>query len=134
MGPFLIGLPASSKKDVDRLDKFLSLLPDHRFVFEFRNDSWFSADVLDRFRELSNLTLVMLGARFDDNINCRKNFAYIRWRIRSGSHDKYSSEELEYWARRIRSISSDADVFGYWNHGERGPKNCLDLSSRLELR
>jgi uncharacterized protein YecE (DUF72 family) len=130
LGPFLVGLSPSFKKDVGRLDEFLSLLPDNRFAFEFRHDSWFSDDVLDRFIERSNLSLVVLGARFDNNINCRKNFAYIRWHARDGS-GVYPSQELDYWAHRIRSISDDADVFGYWNHSEQGPKNCLDLVSRL---
>lgn len=42
LGPFLVGLASSFKKDLDRLDELLSLLPDHRFAFEFRNDSWFT--------------------------------------------------------------------------------------------
>jgi uncharacterized protein YecE (DUF72 family) len=78
--------------------------------------------------------LVMLGAQFDDNINCFKNFCYIRWHARGRNLDVYSSEELDYWARRIREISNEADVFGYRNHDASGPKNCLDLASRLELR
>jgi uncharacterized protein YecE (DUF72 family) len=134
LGPFFLGLGASFKKDIDSLDEFLSLLPDHRFAFEFRHDSWFSDDVFDRFRDQSNLALVMLGAQFDNNIDCFKNFSYIRWHARGRNLDVYSSEELDYWARRIREISSEADVFGYCNHDAYGPKNCLDLRSRLEVR
>lgn len=37
LGPFLVGLASKFKKDLDRLDKFLSLLPDHRFAFEFHH-------------------------------------------------------------------------------------------------
>jgi uncharacterized protein YecE (DUF72 family) len=134
LGVFLVGLAPSFKKDVDRLDEFLSLLPDHRFAFEFRDKSWFSDDVFDRFREQSKLTLVMLGAQFENNIDCRKNFAYVRWHARGGNQDVYSSDEIGYWARRIRKIAHDADVFGYWNNDAYGyaPKNCLDLVSRLE--
>jgi uncharacterized protein YecE (DUF72 family) len=134
LGPFLVGLAPSFKKDIDRLDEFLSLFPDHRFAFEFRHDSWFSDDVFDRFRDQSNLALVMLGAQFDNNINCFKNFAYIRWHARGRDRDVYSSEELDYWARRIREISTEADVFGYWNRDASGPKNCLDLASRVHVR
>jgi uncharacterized protein YecE (DUF72 family) len=126
-------LAPSFQKDIDRLDEFLSLLPDHRFAFEFRHDSWFNDDVFDRFRDQRNLALVMLGAQFDDNIACFKNFTYLRWRARGRDLDRYSSEELDYWARRIREISNEADVFGYWHHGVSGPKNCLDLASKLEV-
>jgi uncharacterized protein YecE (DUF72 family) len=134
LGPFLVALAPSFKKDIDRLDEFLSLLPDQRFAFEFRHDSWFSDDVFDRFREHSNLALVMLGAQFDNNVAYFKNFTYIRWHARGRNQDVYSSEELDFWARRIREISNEADVFGYWNHDVYGPKNCLDLASRLEVR
>jgi uncharacterized protein YecE (DUF72 family) len=102
LGPFLVGFAASFKKDIDRLDEFLSLLPDHRFAFEFRHDSWFSDEVFDRFREHSNLTLVLLGAQFHNNIECFTDFTYIRWHARGRNLDVYSSEELDYWARRIR--------------------------------
>jgi uncharacterized protein YecE (DUF72 family) len=113
LGPFLVGLASSFKKDLDRLYEFLSLLPDHRFAFEFRHDSWFSDDVFGRFRGQSNLSLVVLGAQFGNNIDCFKNFDYIRWHARGGNLDVYSSEELAYWARRIREISNETDVFGY---------------------
>ena len=134
LGPFLVGLPPSFKKDVARLDEFLSALPDHRFAFEFRDDSWFSDDVFGCFRDQSNLTLVTLGAQFDDNTDRFGDFAYIRWHAREGLPNVYAPEELDYWANRIREISKGADVFGYWNHDASGPTNCLNLTSRLEVR
>jgi uncharacterized protein YecE (DUF72 family) len=106
LGPFLVGLASSFKKDLNRLDEFLSLLPDHRFAFEFRHDSWFSDDIFHRFRGQSNLSLVVLGAQFGNNIDCFRNFTYSRWRARGGNLDVYSSEELDHWARRIREIST----------------------------
>ncbi|MGZ8896723.1 MAG: DUF72 domain-containing protein [Halobacteriota archaeon] len=105
LGPFLLGLAASFKKDLDRLDEFLSLLP-AIVAFEFRHDSWFSDDIFDRFRGQSNLSLVVLGAQFGNNIDCFRNFTYSRWHARGGNLDVYSSEELDYWARRIREIST----------------------------
>ncbi|MGZ8931929.1 MAG: DUF72 domain-containing protein, partial [Halobacteriota archaeon] len=77
LGPFLLGLAASFKKDLDRLDEFLSLLP-AIVAFEFRHDSWFSDDIFDRFRGQSNLSLVVLGAQFGNNIDCFRNFTYSR--------------------------------------------------------
>ena len=45
-GPVLFQLPPNLKKDLPRLQEFLSLLPaDHRATFEFRNDTWFADDV-----------------------------------------------------------------------------------------
>ncbi|MGZ5520467.1 MAG: DUF72 domain-containing protein [Halobacteriota archaeon] len=105
LGPFLVGLAASFKKDLDRLDEFLSLLP-AIVAFEFRHDSWFSDDIFDRFRGQSNLSLVVLGAQFGNNIDCFRNFTYSRRHARGGNLDVYSSEELDHWARRIREIST----------------------------
>ena len=39
------------KKDLERLQSFLALLPtDRRFTFEFRHESWFDEDVFDALR------------------------------------------------------------------------------------
>lgn len=133
LGPFLVGLPATFRKDLDRFDEFISLLPEHRFAFEFRNESWFDTDVFERFRGRHALTLVMLGAQFDSNVTCDADFAYIRWHARGGDLDNYSPQEIDYWARRITKISQKSDVFGYWNNDAHGyaPKNCLELIRKL---
>jgi len=133
LGPFLIGLPATFRKDVERFDEFLSLLPEYRFAFEFRHDSWFDEEVFERFRGRRTLTLTMLGAQFDSNVQCFADFAYIRWHARGGDLDRYSPREIDYWARRIREISQKADIFGYWNNDAHGyaPKNCLELTQKL---
>jgi len=133
LGPFLIGLSATFRKDLERFDEFLSILPEYRFAFEFRHDSWFDDEVFQRFRDCRKLTLTMLGAQFDSNVECFADFAYIRWHARGGELDSYSPREIDYWARRICEISKKADVFGYWNNDAHGyaPQNCLELTRRL---
>jgi uncharacterized protein YecE (DUF72 family) len=135
LGPFLVQLPATSKKDLSRFDEFLSLLPDHPFAFEFRHGSWFTQEICDRIRERHNLTLVMLGAEFENNKECFTDFAYIRWHGRGGYQDSYSYNEIAYWALRIRQLAHKVAVFGYWNNDVKGyaPKNCQDLVARLQL-
>jgi uncharacterized protein YecE (DUF72 family) len=135
LGPFLVQLPATFIRDLSRFDEFLSLLPDHRFAFEFRHGSWFTEEVCDRIRERHNLTLVMLGAEFEHNEECFTDFAYIRWHGRGGRQDNYSSNEIAYWALHIRQLAHRVAVFGYWNNDVEGyaPKNCLDLVDRLQL-
>ena len=134
LGPFLVQLPATFKKDLSRFDEFLSLLPEHWFAFEFRHGSWFSQEVYDRIRERHNLTLVMLGAGFEDNEQCFTDFAYVRWHGRGGAQDSYSNNEIAYWALRLRPLAHKVTVFGYWNNDVEGyaPRNCLDLIARLQ--
>jgi uncharacterized protein YecE (DUF72 family) len=136
LGPFLIQLPATFKKDLSRFEEFLSFLPDHRFAFEFRHNSWMTDDICERIRERDNLTLVLLGAEFGDNQECFSDFAYIRWHGRGEYKDNYSNDEIAYWARCIRQLAHEVDVYGYWNNDIEGyaPKNCLDLIDKLHLR
>ena len=133
LGPFLIGLSPVFKKDLERFDEFLSILPEYRFAFEFRHSSWFDDEVFERFRGQRELTLTMLGAQFDSNAECFTDFVYIRWHARGRNRDGYSASEIDYWARRIHEISQRADVFGYWNNDAHGyaPQNCLQLTGKL---
>jgi uncharacterized protein YecE (DUF72 family) len=112
LGLFLIGPSSSFKKDLERFDEFLSILPEQRFAFEFRHSSWFDDEVFARFRGQRELTLAMLGAQFDNNVECLTDFAYIRWRARDRNGDGCSPSEIDSWARLIREISQRADVFG----------------------
>lgn len=46
LGPLLFQLPPGWKINLPRLESFLSFLPpDHRYVFEFRNKTWYQPDV-----------------------------------------------------------------------------------------
>ena len=135
LGPFLIQLPPSFAKDLERFDEFLSALPDHRFAFEFRDASWLSEDVLALMRRQSNLAVVMLGAQFNADGKHFADFAYIRWHGRGGVLDNYSHSEIAYWAQEISEISKEIDVFGYWNNDVNAyaPRNCLELIRELGL-
>ena len=51
LGPILFQLQANFHLDLERLARFLAMLPDHpRFAFEFRHDSWLIPAVCDLLR------------------------------------------------------------------------------------
>ncbi len=134
LGPILIQLPANFEKDLGRFDKFLSLLPEHRFAFEFRNETWFQRDVFLHIRDMPNIAIVTLGAHFNDASKDNADFTYIRWHGRGGGiSDNYSHREINYWAEKIRALSHSRDVFGYWNNDAYGyaPQNCLELKRKI---
>ncbi|MGZ4905405.1 MAG: DUF72 domain-containing protein [Halobacteriota archaeon] len=133
LGPILIQLPVNFEKNLERFDEFLNLLPEHRFAFEFRNDTWLQHDVLQRLQERSNIAIVTLGSQFRDKAEDSANFTYIRWHGRGGALDAYSHKEIDYWAHSIQALSKKADVFGYWNNDVHGyaPKNCLELKRKI---
>src|SRR5262252_7933757 len=54
LGPALFQLPPNLKKDLPRLQAFLSILPaGRRAAFEFRHASWFEDDVFEALRAAS---------------------------------------------------------------------------------
>ena len=135
LGPLLVQFPPILSKDTERLEMFLSLLSDTRVAFEFRNKSWFDGDVF-RLLKSYNAALVMIGSQFEKNYTIYTDFAYIRWHGRGGRLDNYTSDEIDYWADRIRTISKNADVYGFWNNDScaYAPKNCLELLQKLNLK
>src|SRR5207245_7418645 len=51
LGVVLFQLPPNLKKDAERLEAFLDLLPaETRAAFEFRHETWFDSEVLDLLR------------------------------------------------------------------------------------
>jgi uncharacterized protein YecE (DUF72 family) len=52
LGPILFQLPPSFKKNLNRLEDFLKLLPKRKLAsIEFRNDSWYKQDTYDLLNE-----------------------------------------------------------------------------------
>jgi len=52
LGPVLFQLPPSFKKNLNRLEDFLKLLPKKKYTaIEFRNDSWYTQDTYDLLNE-----------------------------------------------------------------------------------
>jgi len=133
LGPILIQLPANFEKNLERFDEFLNLLPEHRFAFEFRSETWLQHDVEQLLRGRSNIAIVKLGSQSLDEAADSANFTYIRWHARGGALDDYSHEEIDYWAQRIQALSKEIDVFGYWNNDVHGnaPKDCLELKRKI---
>ncbi len=134
LGPVLIQLPSNFAKDLERFDKFLALLPRHRFAFEFRHRSWFNSDVFLRLADKPNVAIVRFGTEFHERSGDCADFTYIRWHGRGGVLDDYSHKEIDYWANTIRRISPRVDVYGYWNNDAHGyaPKNCLELKRKID--
>lgn len=134
LGPLLVQFPPNFSKDTERLETFLSILSGTRVAFEFRDKSWFEDDVF-RLLKNYNAALVMIGSQFEKNYTIYTDFAYIRWHGRGGQLDNYAYDEINYWADRIRTISKNADVYGFWNNDTcaYAPRNCLELLNKMQL-
>src|SRR4030095_9257270 len=99
LGVILFQLPPNMKKDLERLQDFLSGLPPQtRAAFEFRHPTWFDDDVLSILSE-KNLPLVVSDT--DDlpvsRIDRTADWGYLRLR-----RVNYSEGNLVEWIGRIR--------------------------------
>jgi len=119
LGPVLYQLPPSMHKDLDRLGRFLELLPkDNRAVFEFRHKSWFCEDtyrLLDEFdaafcvHDLSGLASPRLVTG---------RLLYVRFHGSTGRYrGDYPTSALKDWAEWIKENTGKVkSIYAYFNN------------------
>jgi uncharacterized protein YecE (DUF72 family) len=119
LGPLLWQLPATFRRDDDRLAATLDELPAAlRHCFEFRHPSWFAPDVLELLRRHD--AALVVGDHPERPFQTQA--ATAGWRFvrfhhgHRGRRGNYSIRELEEWARRIRGWSRTGDVYAYFNN------------------
>jgi len=102
---------------------------------EFREPSWFTADVYALLRE-HNVALV-IGDRPEiadfQTHEMTADWTYVRFHHgHRGRRGNYSETELEEWAKRLRAL--DADVFAYFNNDWEAfaPRNAQRLRTLVE--
>jgi uncharacterized protein YecE (DUF72 family) len=116
-GPVLFQLPPNLKKDLPRLNAFLSVLPEgHGAAFEFRNDTWFADDVYDA---LKTCGASLCFSEREDNapppLVETAPWGYVRLRL-----ETYSDDDLQQWARRLEATSWQ-EIFVYFMHEPTAP-------------
>jgi uncharacterized protein YecE (DUF72 family) len=122
-GPVLFQCPPTMKKDLERLNGFLALLPgNHAAAFEFRNDSWFSDDVYDALKSAG--AALALSEREDNApppLVETAPWGYLRLRL-----EEYSDADLAQWARRIQATGW-TEAFVYFMHEPTAPAYAATL-------
>jgi uncharacterized protein YecE (DUF72 family) len=106
LGPILFQLAPSFKADLERLSEFVRLLPKtSKYVFEFRNTSWFCESVYNILRE-SNVGLCQAE---NENLETphvlTADFVYLRLR-----KPDYTQSELDEIQRRTQQYLSNSYV------------------------
>jgi uncharacterized protein YecE (DUF72 family) len=115
-GPLLFLLPPNFKKDIARLDAFLTLLGGRApATFEFRHQSWFDDEVFDCLRTHSCALCVADGDDLPEvDLIRTAPWGYVRLR-----REGYADEQLRDWADKLRSLGvSEAYVF--FKHEDTG--------------
>jgi uncharacterized protein YecE (DUF72 family) len=133
LGPVLWQLPASFRRDDERLAQALGRLPPGRHCFEFRHESWFVAEVYALLRRHG--VALVIGDEPTRTFQTREltaDFTYLRFHG-GGGDGNYSHRQLAAWARRIEEWRAEVDVYAYFNNDWRAfaVENALWLRERL---
>lgn len=130
LGPVLFQLPPFSRKNLDTLRDFASLVPYGRCAFEFRHESWFSDDVYEVLREKN---FALCAAETDETSDPDKvlqptaDWGYLRLR-----RMEYSDAQLSAWRDRVSSQSwNEAFVFFKHEDEARGPEFAVRFKGML---
>ena len=130
LGALLFQLPPSAKKDLPLFDAFLAELPPRvRAAFEFRHQSWFDDQVLDRLAARNWALCVADSEKMSTPVRVTADYAYFRLRDES-----YTAGDIARWADTIgRETRACRDVFVYFKHEEegKGPELARMLMARL---
>ena len=136
LGPILFQLPPRWKVNVERLAAFLSAMPRvHRYTFEFRDQSWFTAEVYDVLRAHKAALCFYHQMGYDSPQEVTADFIYVRLH---GTESKYGGSYpdtvLKEWARRIRRWRKQSkEIYFYFNNDPEGHaiKNAFTLKQMV---
>ncbi len=123
LGPVLFQLPPRWRANPKRLADFVGALPQgRRFVFEFRDPTWFTQEVYAILREAGCALCVASSPDFPEKREITADFLFLRFhggRELYGSN--YSDEELRAYARWAQpALDSGKDVYAYFNNDAYG--------------
>ena len=137
LGPILFQLPPRWKLNLERLAEFLEALPvEHRYAFEFREESWLVPQVFALLRKHKAALCIHDFADMKIPHEITADFSYVRFHGPTSAKywGWYSTAELRTWARRIESWRDRLKaVYVYFNNDPEGAavKNALELKNYL---
>ena len=120
LGPLLLQLPPNFRKDTERLDACLALVPPGlRMAVEFRHASWLDDEVYAVLRTRNAALCVADTEESTTPVVLTANFGYLRLRDRA-----YGPDELARWAATA-ARPGWRDAFVYFKHEESGTGPAL---------
>ena len=121
LGPILFQLQANFHLDLERLQRFVGLLPaDARFTLEFRHDSWLVPAVFDLLQAHRIALCIPDHPKMPKSFEITSDFTYIRMHL-PPSGLGYGERALQPWADRVIGWQrGNLDVFVYFNNDMEG--------------
>jgi uncharacterized protein YecE (DUF72 family) len=134
LGPILFQLPPTYTADLAVLRRFLGELPrGHRWVVEFRHPSWHTPEAYDTLAGRGVALCIPVGGRVRPDLVTTAPFVYIRMHAGAAAGGGFTSEQLRWWAGRLRALGrAGKNRFVYFNndrggHAPRDARTLLDL-------
>jgi uncharacterized protein YecE (DUF72 family) len=135
LGPIVWQLPPTFRRDDELLADALALLPAGRHCFEFRHESWFTADVYALLHEHAAALVIADHPKWPFQAReLTTDWTLVRLHHgHRGRRGNYSPAELDEWARRIARWRRRAEVLVYFNNDWEGfaVDNAAALKRRL---
>jgi uncharacterized protein YecE (DUF72 family) len=139
LGPVLYQLPPRFCANLDRLARFLALLPPDRLhALEFRDPSWYAPDVL-RLLDRPHLTLCLhdMTGSATERLGIG-GFVYLRLHGATGRYDGgYADDQLADWAGWLDEHQcAGRPAFVYFNNdvGGHAPRDAVRLRDLLNVK
>lgn len=136
---FLFQMPPNMKKDIERLNIFLKSIPgNYKYVFEFRNESWFTKEVYEMLDEYGAAITISDSPDFPHHEVITGSICYIRMHGSTQLYSsKYSKEELEKIRDIIKNnLKKDIATYIYFNNDAfcnaiKNARELLELTENL---
>ena len=138
LGPILFQLPPRWKINLERLTEFLQALPrEHRYAFEFRDESWLVKEAFDVLRQHNAAFCVHDLATMKTPLELTADFTYIRFHGPGAAkyQGSYSKAQLKEWAGRITEWRRQLKgIYVYFNNdiGGHAVKNAFTLRELVQ--
>jgi uncharacterized protein YecE (DUF72 family) len=121
LGPILFQLQANFHADLERLERFVGMLPRNaRFTLEFRHDSWLVPAVFELLRAHGIALCIPDHPKMPKSFEITSDFTYIRMHLPPLGLG-YGQRALQPWAERVIGWRrAGLDVFLYFNNDMEG--------------
>jgi uncharacterized protein YecE (DUF72 family) len=136
LGPILFQLPPKWKVNVERLSKFLRILPrKHRYAFEFRNQTWYDEKVYALLKKYNCSFCIYELEHHLSPVITTANFVYIRLHGPGNKYaGSYTARQLSKWAGWCEVWKRQGkDVYIYFDNDQLGyaALNALALQKMI---
>jgi uncharacterized protein YecE (DUF72 family) len=125
-------LPPMLKKDIPRLDNFLSILPkSYRHAVEFRGRSWYDDETFEILEKHEASHVALSSAGMPMNLTVTSDIIYVRFHgLEGGAAHDYTRRELAPWAEYLcEQAEQGRTLYVYFNNdiNVRAPDNARML-------